>query len=125
MSNKLNLQRVYFEGFQNSESYFNKSKILLFTSNFEGKPMVIPEAMSYGTLPVIMNTYSGTSVHIEDNFNGFLTKAFSIDDMVTKTESLMLNESLITKMSKKSVDSIKKFDITVIGPVWSDLINHI
>ena len=61
LSKDLKLERVTFAGHTNPKSYYQRAKILLLTSNFEGTPMVIPEAMAYGVVPIVMNSFAGVN----------------------------------------------------------------
>lgn len=122
---KLRLERIEWAGFTDSEPYYSKAKILLLTSNFEGTPMVIPEAMAYGVVPIVMNSFINADLHIKDGENGFLTKPFSCKEMAKKCSLLMENPEICKKMAQNAQVSIKNYDIDKIGPQWEKLINTI
>lgn len=121
---KQKIQRVFFTGFVDPTRYFSESKILLLTSNFEGSPMVIPEAMSWGVVPVVMNSFSGASIHVKHNYNGILVSPFNIDLYARVLRSLMISSDL-DRYSHNSVLSVNDFDIEVIGQRWLRLIDEI
>ncbi len=62
----------YFTGkIKNPLEYYKKAHILLITSLYEGFPMVIMEAMSYGVIPISTDV-GGIGYHIKNGVNGFL-----------------------------------------------------
>lgn len=125
LATKLKLQRVEWVGYADSEPYYTKAKILLLTSNFEGTPMVIPEAMAYGVVPIVMDSFINADLHIKNGENGFLTKPFSCKEMAAKCEHIMNDADLYKELSNNAQDSIKKYNIENIGPKWEELINTI
>lgn len=125
LSDKLKLKRIEWAGFTDSEPYYSKAKILLLTSNFEGTPMVIPEAMAYGVIPIVMNSFINADLHIKDGENGFLTKPFSCKEMAKKCEMIMSNTSLYENIAQNAQITVKEYNINKIGPKWERLINTI
>jgi len=105
---KLKLPRVDFVGQIDASEYYKKSKILVMTSNFEGTPMVIPECMSYGVVPVVMNTFDDASLYIKNKQNGFLTKPFNVRSMANTLLRLADGKELIGLgyAAKQTIDNI-------------------
>jgi glycosyltransferase involved in cell wall biosynthesis len=116
------LSNVVFTGFANPESYYRSAKILLLASAFEGTPMVIPEAMSYGVVPVVMHNFAGATVHIQTGYNGFLTPTQNIKAMAEKADFLMTHEDARTRMAAQAKESIRPFDIETTGKQWDQLL---
>lgn len=55
-SKKMNLQRLVFAGYiSNMEPYYQNASIICLTSNFEGWPLCLTEALSYGVIPISFN----------------------------------------------------------------------
>lgn len=119
----LKLSNIKFIGSTDSEPLYKNSKILIMTSNYEGSPMVIPEAMTYGVVPVIMNNFSGARDFIENNYNGILTKSFNINDMVRNIKALIENESFWVKLSNNGIKTIQDFNNNSIFDDWNKLIS--
>ena len=86
-----NMERVNFVGFSDPVPYYKESAIFCMTSNFEGFPMVLPEAMSFGVVPLAFDSFPAVSDIIIDNKNGFLIPPFSIKQYVKKIEILINN----------------------------------
>jgi GalNAc-alpha-(1->4)-GalNAc-alpha-(1->3)-diNAcBac-PP-undecaprenol alpha-1,4-N-acetyl-D-galactosaminyltransferase len=90
-------------------SYYNRSKIFVFTSSSEGFPNVIGEAMSAG-LPVISyNCVAGPSDMIIDGYDGFLIPLFDDELFAQKLKYLINNENKRKKMGKHAKKSADKF----------------
>lgn len=77
---------------QIKESYRNAS-IFLFTSRFEGLPMVLLEAMSYGLPTVSFACKCGPRDLIKEGANGFLIQEGDIESFAQKTILLMQDDT--------------------------------
>lgn len=122
MAAKMNLKRIEFTGRTNPKPYYEKAKILLLTSNSEGTPMVIQEAMSYGVVPVVMNSFSAAADMIKDGYNGVLTKAFSIRKMANAVEKLVHEPLYCQQLSHNAHQTIKGMSNSQILSQWDEII---
>ncbi|MDR2593504.1 MAG: glycosyltransferase [Fibromonadaceae bacterium] len=120
-----NLDRIYFEGKQKSESYFEVSSIFIMTSAFEGFPMTLAESLKRGCVPIAMNTFLSLSDVIENEKNGFVIPDGDINAMAKKIQILMTDESLRKEMALNGLESVKKFDIKIIAQKWESLFNEL
>lgn len=95
-------------GKQMKYEILNKSHIFVLPTYYrsEAVPLSILEAMSSGCAVVTTNfRYLPNIVHSE--INGYLVKARSTDDLVTKLEYLIINQSVLKKISKNNIDVAK------------------
>jgi len=120
-----NLDRIYFEGQQKSESYFEKASIFLMTSAFEGFGMTLVEAQKYACVPVVMDSFLSLSDIIENGKNGFITPDGDINAMAEKIQILMDDESLRKEIALNGLQSVKKFDVKIIVQKWEKLFNEL
>lgn len=120
-----NLPRIRFEGLQKPDEYYMNASIFCMTSNYEGWPMVIPEAMQNGCVPVAFNSFAAIQDLIQDGQNGFLIKPFSINEYTKKLEILIINSTLRFNMAQKAMESITKFNIDKIADSWESLFKKI
>lgn len=123
LSRKLKLERIVFTGRTDSAPYYARAKLLLMTSNYEGCPMVIPEAMAYGTVPVVMNNFSGARHMISDGINGCLTKPFNIYNMVETISCLIENPLKIRELGYNAVSTINAIDNESLLSEWDKVIS--
>lgn len=117
LSNSLGIgNSVFFAGKQTDvDSYYEKSGIFAFTSSSEGFPNVIGEAMSAGLPVIAYDCIAGPSEMIIDGVNGYLIPLF--DDLMFKEKlfQLMEDEDLRNTMGRKASETIKMFDVEIIG----------
>ena len=122
LSKKLCLERITFVGHTDPKQYYQRAKILLMTSNFEGTPMVIPEAMAYGVTPIIMNSFAGVNDIIKNGYNGLLTKPFSTKDMINSIQLLIDNQNKLNEISNNATNIIKNIENNILLSEWNKII---
>lgn len=98
----LNEHFVWFDATLDLKDHYVNSKALILSSNCEGLPNVVCEAMSYGKPCIIPNILDHPSLII-DSVNGFLYDINSIDSFVNKIIQLeRLSEIQYHEMSVSS-----------------------
>lgn len=104
---RLGLQNVFFMGFQEPKSYYERSSILMLTSEYEGFPLVLAECMSFGVVPVVYGSYSAVYDIIKHKENGIIVPPqlgrFDAKAMANALSILMRNELERKKMAEKAV----------------------
>lgn len=123
ISTKLKLDRINFAGKTNVTPYYENAKLILMTSNYEGCPMVITEAMAYGVVPVVMNTFSGARDMINDNVNGCLTRPFDIENMVDTLSKLIKDNNHLKLLSNNAIATASAIDNDKILSHWENVIS--
>lgn len=123
MSQNLALQRIEFAGQTDSTPYYSSAKILLLTSNYEGTPMVITEAMASGVVPVVMDTFKDAGLNIKNGNNGILTPPFDIKKMARSVLQLAKDDSDLKRMSKNAKQTVDGIDNSNRLKIWSELAN--
>jgi len=111
----------------NSKDVFNDikdAKIFVLSSNYEGMPNSLIEAMCLG-LPVISTRVSGTEELIEDGMNGFIIDVNSKEQLVYKLNKLLEDEKLREEFGEKAIELNKKLAVDVISKQWIDCINEV
>jgi GalNAc-alpha-(1->4)-GalNAc-alpha-(1->3)-diNAcBac-PP-undecaprenol alpha-1,4-N-acetyl-D-galactosaminyltransferase len=103
--------RVEFAGKQKDvESYYLMSKIFAFTSQSEGFPNVVGEAMAAG-LPIISyDCVAGPSDLIEDGFNGFLIPLNDEVLFLEKLQQMIENPELLNQFGSNSLFKVSEFE---------------
>lgn len=116
-------EKVIFAGASKDvNSYLLKSKIFAFTSDHEGFPNSLGEAMA-ASLPVVSyDCVAGPSDMIDDGVNGYLVPVFDDDLFVERLNYLMSHEEKRQQMGKLALEKIKQFDANAICEKFFDVI---
>ncbi|BDW93815.1 glycosyl transferase [Flagellimonas marinaquae] len=107
----------------NIEDYYNKAKIFLFTSNYEGFPNALLEAMHFGLAPISTDCESGPSEIIEDGKNGYLVEVKNVDQMAERLKLLTTDENLLTNIRNKAENSTQGYLSENVSRSWYNLMN--
>lgn len=124
LSKQMGLMRIQFVGQTDPGKYYQMAKILLMTSNYEGTPMVIYEAMAYGVVPIVMNTFPGAMSMISNNINGIITKRFDDRDMSLCCSRLMDDAEQWQHMSHNALDKMKNINNEDLLSPWIALLRQ-
>lgn len=121
---KIDLKSYSFIGkLDNPINYYKKSSILMMTSNCEGYPMTIIEAMQFGCIPIVFNNFSSLNDIITNNNNGIVIPHKKEKFFSKKLLSLMKNENTRKIFALNAIESTKNNSINQIGLYWLDLLN--
>jgi len=114
--------RVSLPGTQsNMWFWYENAEIFALTSNFEGYPNALLEAMCHGVAPISYDCDTGPSTMIENSVNGLLVPANdrkSLEDGILK---LAQSKHLRTSYSDNAKNILKKHSIEVIGARWESI----
>lgn len=103
---------VFFEGtVENVADYLKKSDAFLLTSFYEGMPISIIEAMSFG-LPVITTPAGGVVDMIKDERNGYITSDFKSESLVDKIDTFL-------SLSDKQIEKIRESNLLLFKSEYS------
>lgn len=112
---------VVYEGWvTDKEHLFNKSDIFILPSYYEGLPMSILEAMSYG-LPVISTNVGGIGEIVHNNENGVLITPGNKTQLKEAIIEIIDNPSLISSMGTKSQEIVKSFYPETVIPILDEI----
>ena len=121
-----NIPNIFFTGFVEPAKYFRLSKINLLLSEWEGFGLVNVEAMSYGSVPVCLNSYLAASDIITNGQNGILLKyPYKLSSAIENVSELIDNPELLRQMSLNGYISRRYYDMDNILKLWSDLLQNL
>lgn len=108
---------------KNIIQHINKSRLLMFSSDYEGIPNVILEAFVAGT-PVAATNCSpgGAKLIIDDNQNGFLVPIQNYKALAQRCITLIENDELSTNFIKSAREKLRVFDYDKTCKSWNDYI---
>lgn len=120
------LKHVRFEGFKSNPSkYYNDASIFVMASKFEGWPMVLGEAMSYGCIPIAYDSFAALSDIIVDGESGFIIPPFAKTAYVKAIKSLIDNSEKRIAMARAAIEQAGQWDMGNIAEKWYALFGNI
>ncbi len=128
-ANELALKHVSFEGFQSPKKYYQRAKILLLTSEYEGFPLVLAECMSFGVVPAVYGSYSAVYDIIDNGVNGIIfpyhKNAFSVELAAKELEMIMTDETIYKNLAEKAIETSKRYAVDEIYKSWKQTFNEL
>lgn len=100
---------------------YQESSVFLLTSHYEGLPMVLLEAFSYGLPVVSFACKCGPKDLIKDGINGFLVAEGDIESFTDKVSKILYDESLRKQMGSSAFQSALEYTESKIMPKWIQL----
>jgi glycosyltransferase involved in cell wall biosynthesis len=126
--NNLNLEsRVFLKGRTNQpDKILETADIFILSSDFEGMPNSLMEAMAAG-VPCISTDCSGGGARflINNNINGLLIPVREEDKMADAIRTLLINSELKNKLGQEAKSSAEAFRPEKIYKQWNDYFNEV
>lgn len=102
-------------------SYYKRGCIVCNTSDYEGWPMVLNEAMTFGCISFSFDGYGAVSEIIESNVNGVQIPAYDVKYYAQSLHKLMQNEKKMKTMYEKTLLKSKSFSLENVVKSWIKL----
>ena len=102
-----------------------KGSVFVLSSDYEGMPNVLMEAMAVGTPCVSTRCKMGPEELITDGVNGLLVPVGDVDGIKNAVESILKNPELSQKLSENGREILKTNDVKAITSQWLDYLNSI
>jgi glycosyltransferase involved in cell wall biosynthesis len=127
LSKRLDLvNNIDFVGYQSDIwNWYNKGKIFVLTSEREGFPYAVSEALSCG-LPVITSNCGDVCDIIKDGYNGVIINDYQdYQAFAEAIVKLLQNPRLINKYSSNGLKTVEKNGIDKVCNIWNNIINEV
>lgn len=121
---KFHLENVYFEGIQPPKQYYVRSSLFMMTSKSEGWGLTLTEAMQFGCVPVVFDTYASLKDIVISGYNGVVIKQNQHSDYADAMLSLMKDYSYRELLAYQAITFSKKFAIEDVADLWVNLYNE-
>lgn len=123
---RLGLKRANFHGWQDGKPFLEKSSILMSTSLYEGLPLSMIEARTYGCVPIAFNSYASLEDTIEDEKTGVIVEPFGdVDLYAEKLARLMADSEKRQRIAANAKKDTARFSSSAIAAKWVDLLSGI
>jgi GalNAc-alpha-(1->4)-GalNAc-alpha-(1->3)-diNAcBac-PP-undecaprenol alpha-1,4-N-acetyl-D-galactosaminyltransferase len=124
LARQLNIfDKVRFWGKQEDiDNFYLSASIFAFTSESEGMPNVLLEAMAAGCACISFDCVAGPSDIIDDGINGYLVDLYDLDNYTLKLNKLISDPQLRKLFSEKAMSRAKDFHIDIIGDKYYNAI---
>ena len=106
LANSVNTNLEIINNISNSElmEVYKDYKYFILSSNFEGNPKVLLEAMSAGCIPIVSNIQNNSEI-VDDGYNGFL---FDLDNKGKDVLKKLLQDDLdFTMITNNATNTVK------------------
>lgn len=120
-ANRINLMGAYPDVIER----INGARLFVMTSNYEGMPNALMEAMCLG-IPVICSDCpcGGPKELIQNGYNGFLFRNGDVNDLVDKLQiALSMSENDLTRISNREKEICNTHSNDYIFGMWKDYIS--
>lgn len=117
-SRQMELKRISFLGNKNPTEFYAKAKILCMTSAYEGFPLVLAEAQSFGLVPILFNSFASASDIIQHEVNGLLINPFDKNEYLIQLNNLAHNKDKFRMLSSNAKKNVDKYTIDEVGEQW-------
>lgn len=114
----------FFEPVHQMEVVYQKAGMFLMTSRFEGLPMSMLEALSFGIPCVAFDCPVGPRSLLNTE-NGFLVEDQNDGSFLAKMNDIVMNNIDKELMSKAARESVQQFELAKVMKFWSDLLTEL
>tara|TARA_Y100000385_G_C13109280_1_gene651299 strand:- start:10620 stop:11702 length:1083 start_codon:yes stop_codon:yes gene_type:complete len=105
------------------KNYMKAAKCIVMSSNVEGFPMVLLEALSIGTPVISFDCPSGPSELIIDGENGVLVENQNFEAFVSALDKMHSDTKFYNHCKSNAITSVEKFSAKNVISMWEDLLN--
>lgn len=111
--NKIQDSVLFTGNVSNVEDYLAEADVFLMTSDYEGLPLSVIEAMASG-LPIVSTKAGGVVDLISDKENGLLVDVGNEAEIIKAVSRLLSDEETRRRMGEKSQELAKKYSVEMM-----------
>lgn len=123
---ELGLKRITWLGqIKDTIPLYQKARIFMMTSNWEGRPVTIPEALQTGCVPIVFNSFLSLGDLITNDVDGLVINYPDEKAYTDALEELINDEEKWQRLSSQGISNSQQFSIKNIGKQWDKLFEKI
>lgn len=116
--------RIEFPGaIQDIESEYARAKLFVLSSDFEGFPNVLAEAMSFGLPVVAVDCPTGPAEMIRSGINGILVPRGDEQGLIAAVRSMLHDEKLAARLGQEARDVVNRYAPQAVLDQWEAYIS--
>jgi glycosyltransferase involved in cell wall biosynthesis len=120
---------IFFLGYKTEvHEYLNRSRVFILTSEAEGLPMAVVEAMSCG-LPVIVPDVGDITDVAQDGINALVVPALDVDAFVHAVTRLLTNDALYRRLAEQALrireTLAEQYSLAYAERVWVSVLERV
>lgn len=120
------IDNIVFEGHSNNVSkYYRIAKVFMMTSIWEGLPMTLIEAMHYGCIPIVFDSFAAVHDIIDEEVTGFIIPNNDYWTYEKKLDCLLHDCDMQEKMCKNILSITNRFSINNIMGKWKNELDNL
>jgi GalNAc-alpha-(1->4)-GalNAc-alpha-(1->3)-diNAcBac-PP-undecaprenol alpha-1,4-N-acetyl-D-galactosaminyltransferase len=118
-------QRVFFTGtVRNPWSFLKDAEFFVMSSEVEGFPMVLLEALACGIPVISFDCRTGPREIIRDGIDGILVPPLDVDALAREMERLATDGDCRSRMAERAVEVGERFSVDVVMADWEVLLQE-
>lgn len=120
-------KNITLVGYQTDvDTFLKQAKVLALTSETEGLPMVMLEAMSFG-LPCVVSNVGDIADIAKDNVNALLVEANNVHAFAESFNRVLTDQNLYDQLSRNALKTIaekaNEFSVEFISAQWKEMLD--
>ena len=128
LAQKINLQWLVFAGYiSDMEPYYQNASIICLTSNFEGWPLCLTEALSYGVIPITLDCSDGVKTILKSKNKpiGILIPPNNLNLFAKELINLAKDKDKMEEIRQNIIHRPHLYNSDFIGNKWLTLFNKL
>lgn len=111
--------RIHFVGrTRELGDWYARAEVFLLTSQFEGMPNAMMEAMAHGAVPIAYDIETGPAELVQDEVDGMLVVPGDVDALAARLRELIDDEPLRIRMQLEARSIVDRFGLPGIVEQW-------
>lgn len=116
-------EKTFFMGFQNNPYYYmHQASVFTLTSDYEGFPNVIIEALACGLPVVTTNCKTGPREIIENGKEGYVVERGNYNAVADALVEILSNEKKRNSFSQNAIRKAKQYDVEKIAKDYMNIL---